>query len=120
MKKIVCLAAMLICLALSAQSLADKVNPLGGTASSYEFSTGNLYPAVGVPFGMHSWTPQTGRNSDGWTYRYDAIRIRGIKLTHQPSPWINDYGSISLMPVGSDLKVRENDRSALFSHEREE
>ncbi|MCL1893246.1 MAG: GH92 family glycosyl hydrolase [Holophagaceae bacterium] len=120
MKKTFCFALLMCCLTLSAQSLADMVDPLGGTASSYEFSHGNVYPATAVPFGMHAWTPQTGRNGDGWTYRYDAIKIRGIKLTHQPSPWINDYGSISLMPVGHELKVRENDRAAFFSHEREE
>jgi predicted alpha-1,2-mannosidase len=114
------LALALSSLSLPGQSLADKVNPLGGTASSYEFSSGNVYPAVGVPFGMHTWTPQTGRNGNGWTYRYDAIRIQGIKLTHQPSPWINDYGCISLMPVGEDLKVKEADRAAFFSHDREE
>lgn len=120
MKNTIYLALALSCISLSGQSLADKVDPLGGTASSYEFSHGNVYPAVAVPFGMHAWTPQTGRNGDGWTYRHDAIRIRGIKLTHQPSPWINDYGSISLMPVGHELIVRENDRAALFSHERED
>lgn len=120
MKKLNCLVFLFACMTLPAQSLADKVDPLGGTASSFEFSRGNVYPAVAVPFGMHTWTPQTGRNGDGWTYRYDAIRIRGIKLTHQPSPWINDYGCISLMPVGSELKVKEADRAALFSHDREE
>jgi len=116
----IAIAMALLSTALSAQSLADKANPLGGTASSVEFSRGNLYPAVAMPFGMHAWTPQTGKNGDGWTYRYDAIRIRGLKLTHQPSPWINDYGCISLMPVGPELKVKEADRAAFFSHDREE
>ena len=100
--------------------LADYVNPLGGTDSARVFSRGNLYPAVSVPFGMNAWTPQTGENVDGWTYQYSAIRLRGLKLTHQPSPWINDYGSISLMPVTGDLKVREKERASLFTHDREE
>ena len=46
---------------------ADEVNPLVGTASSYELSTGNTYPAIAMPFGMNAWTPQTGKNGDGWT-----------------------------------------------------
>ena len=96
------------------------MNPLGGTDSTVAFSRGNLYPAVSVPFGMNAWTPQTGENVDGWTYQYSAIRIRGLKLTHQPSPWINDYGALSLMPVTGELKVREKERAALFSHDREE
>jgi len=103
-----------------AKPLADYVNPLGGTDSTIAFSRGNLYPAVSVPFGMNAWTPQTGENVDGWTYQHSAIRLRGLKLTHQPSPWINDYGSLSLMPVTGELKVREKARAALFSHDREE
>ena len=102
------------------KALADYVNPLGGTDSSPSFSRGNLYPAVSVPFGMNAWTPQTGENVDGWTYQHSAIRIRGLKLTHQPSPWINDYGAFSLMPVTGELKVREKERASLFSHDREE
>ena len=104
----------------ASKALADYVNPLGGTDSTVTFSRGNLYPAVSVPFGMNAWTPQTGENVDGWTYQYSAIRIRGLKLTHQPSPWINDYGALSLMPVTGELKVREKERAALFSHAREE
>ena len=77
----------------------DFVNPLVGTASSFELSTGNTYPAIARPWGMNFWTPQTGRNCDGWTYTYSATKIRGLKQTHQPSPWINDYGQFSLMPV---------------------
>jgi predicted alpha-1,2-mannosidase len=103
-----------------AKALADYVNPLGGTDSTVAFSRGNLYPAVSVPFGMNAWTPQTSDNADGWTYQYAALRIRGLKLTHQPSPWINDYGAFSLMPVTGELKVREKERAALFSHAREE
>ena len=106
--------------AASTKPLADYVNPLGGTDSAMAFSRGNLYPAVSVPFGMNAWTPQTGENVDGWTYQHSAIRVRGLKLTHQPSPWINDYGSLSLMPVTGALKVREKERAALFSHDREE
>ena len=71
----------------------DYVNPLTGTASTYQLSTGNTYPAIALPWGTHFWTPQTGRNRDGWTYTYSATTIRGLKQTHQPSPWINDYGS---------------------------
>lgn len=101
------------------QAPVKWVNPLGGTDSSHAFSRGNLYPAVAVPFGMNAWTPQTGLDPDGWTYRYDAQQIRGLKLTHQPSPWINDYGSLSLMPMSGELRVLDKDRGAYFSHERE-
>ena len=97
----------------------DYVNPLVGTASTYEISTGNTYPAVAVPWGMNFWTPQTGADGDGWTYRYDATHIRGLKQTHQPSPWINDYGAFSLMPVTTGPYLDERQRASWFSHKAE-
>ena len=78
---------------------ADHVTTLMGTLSEYALSTGNTYPATALPWGMNFWTPQTGKMGDGWTYRYDAHQIRGFKQTHQPSPWINDYGQFAIMPV---------------------
>ncbi len=97
----------------------DYVNPLTGTASTYELSTGNTYPAIALPWGMHFWTPQTGRNGNGWTYTYSATKIRGLKQTHQPSPWINDYGSFSLMPVTTGPVYDEEGRQSWFSHKAE-
>lgn len=97
----------------------DWVNPLMGTQSSYELSHGNTYPAVALPWGMHAWTPQTGRNNDGWIYTYDAKKIRGFKQTHQPSPWMNDYGPFSLMPVVGKKVFDEDDRGSWFSHKAE-
>lgn len=97
----------------------DYVNPLMGTASTYELSTGNTYPAIALPWGMNFWTPQTGRNGDGWTYTYSATKIRGLKQTHQPSPWINDYGSFSIMPVTTGPVYDEEGRQSWFSHKAE-
>ena len=97
----------------------DYVNPLVGTLSSYNLSTGNTYPAIAVPWGMNFWTPQTGRDGDGWTYRYDATHIRGFKQTHQPSPWINDYGAFSLMPVTTGPVFDQDARASWFSHKAE-
>ena len=77
------------------QKLTDLVNPLMGTDSNHSLSNGNTYPAIARPWGMNFWTPQTGRMGDGWGYTYDATKIRGIKQTHQPSPWINDYAAFS-------------------------
>jgi len=97
----------------------DYVNPLSGTASTYELSTGNTYPAIALPWGMNFWTPQTGRDGNGWTYTYSATKIRGLKQTHQPSPWINDYGAFSLMPVTTGPIYDEEGRQSWFSHKAE-
>lgn len=101
------------------QDPVDYVNPLTGTASSFELSTGNTYPAIALPWGMNFWTPQTGRNGDGWTYTYSANKIRGFKQTHQPSPWINDYGAFSIMPVTTGPVYDEEGRQSWFSHKAE-
>ena len=98
---------------------ADYVTTLMGTLSEHAFSTGNTYPATAVPWGMNFWTPQTGKMGDGWTYRYDAHLIRGFKQTHQPSPWINDYGQFVIMPVKDASKVDEEARASWFSHKSE-
>lgn len=119
---VVALATAMSAVALEAQdlSLVDRVNPLVGTLSSFEVSTGNTYPVISRPWGMNSWTPQTGKMGDGWQYTYTAGRIRGFKQTHQPSPWINDYGQFSIMPVvGAEPTFDEEKRASWFSHKAE-
>ena len=101
-------------------SPVDYVNPLMGTDSSPGLSNGNTYPAVAVPWGMNFWTPQTGPMGHGWAYTYNADKIRGFKQTHQPSPWMNDYGQFSLMPVTGGMKFNQDDRASWFSHKAEE
>lgn len=98
----------------------DNVSVLVGTMSKHSLSTGNTYPAIARPWGMNFWTPQTGTMGDGWTYCYTADRIRGFKQTHQPSPWINDYGQFALMPVTGDPVFNQDDRASWFSHKAEE
>ena len=122
MKKTI-LLALGFCAALSMNaqktSYADYVNPLVGSDSSYELSTGNTYPAVALPWGMNFWTPQTGKMGDGWQYTYSAHKIRGIKQTHQPSPWINDYGEFAIMPMTGKPIADEAERASWFSHKGE-
>jgi predicted alpha-1,2-mannosidase len=97
----------------------EYVNPLMGTMSKPSLSNGNTYPAIGVPWGMNLWSPQTGNMGDGWMYRYDADRIRGFKQTHQPSPWMNDYGQFAIMPVTGKARFTQDDRASWFSHKAE-
>ena len=98
---------------------ADYVSTLVGTLSEHSFSTGNTYPATAVPWGMNFWTPVTGKMGDGWAYRYDAHQIRGFEQTHQPSPWINDYGQFAIMPVRDVAAVDQDSRASWFSHKSE-
>ncbi len=97
----------------------DYVTTLMGTMSKHSLSTGNTYPAIAMPWGMNFWTPQTGKMGDGWTYSYTADKIRGLKQTHQPSPWMNDYGQFALMPVTGAPIYDEEARASWFSHKAE-
>ena len=99
--------------------LVDYVNPLMGTDSKKSMSNGNTYPAIATPLGMNFWTPMTAEMGNGWTYNYDDDKIRGIKQTHQPSPWINDYAAFSFMAVTGELKYQEDERASWFSHKAE-
>ncbi len=120
------LFSMLIALALCVTAMGrhyepvDYVSTLVGTQSSYAISTGNTYPAVCMPWGMNFWTPQTGKMGNGWTYTYTADKLRGFKQTHQPSPWINDYGQFTIMPETGEAPIfDEEKRASWFSHKAE-
>ncbi|MBO0935699.1 GH92 family glycosyl hydrolase [Fibrella sp. HMF5335] len=97
----------------------EWVNPLMGTDSKPSLSNGNTYPAIALPWGMNFWMPQTGRMGDGWAYTYAADKIRGFKQTHQPSPWMNDYGQFSIMPMTGRPRFVEEQRASWFTHKSE-
>ncbi len=112
----------LLCASLTKAQEKDfvsYVNPLVGTQSSFEFSSGNTYPATAMPWGMNFWTPRTGKMGDGWQYTYTANKIYGFEQTHQPSPWINDYGEFTIMPMTGSPETDETKRASWFSHKGE-
>lgn len=117
--------AMSAGLAVKAQTVlkvtdpVEWVNPLMGTDSKGSLSNGNTYPAIALPWGMNFWMPQTNTIGNGWAYQYSADKIRGFKQTHQPSPWINDYGQFAIMPVTGKLKFTQDDRASWYSHKAE-
>lgn len=121
MKKltILALALMATCAGMAQSQPVDYVSTLVGTQSTFQLSTGNTYPATAMPWGMNFWTPQTGKMGDGWTYGYQANKIRGLKQTHQPSPWINDYGQFAIMATTGKPVFDEEGRASWFSHKAE-
>lgn len=119
-----CLSALALVTVMNASALdkldpVDYVNPLVGTLSKVSLSTGNTYPAIALPWGMNFWMPQTGKMGDGWAYVYTADKLRGFKQTHQPSPWINDYGQFAIMPITGKPVFNEDERASWFSHKAE-
>jgi len=119
LRKLVGLFLLFASIAGSAQEPVDYVNTLMGTMSKRELSTGNTYPVIARPWGMNFWSPQTGRMGDGWMYTYTADKIRGFKQTHQPSPWMNDYGQFAIMPITGHAVFDEDERASWFSHKAE-
>lgn len=127
MKKLFLFLFTLVTCSVSAQTvLVDKVtdpvewvSPLVGTDSKHSLSNGNTYPAIALPWGMNFWMPQTGKMGDGWGYQYSADKIRGFKQTHQPSPWMNDYGQFAIMPVTGKMRFDQDSRASWFSHKAE-
>ena len=115
----ICFTLMAHAIRVNLQNAVDFVNPLMGSDSDHGLSTGNTYPAIAMPWGMNFWVPQTGKMGDGWIYTYSARKIRGLKQTHQPSPWINDYGQFSLMPTVGKPIFDEEKRASWFSHKAE-
>jgi len=115
------LAFSMMNLILQAQTmdLLKYVNTLQGTDSKPEYSNGNTYPTVAVPYPMHAFSAQTGKNGDGWKYQYSATTIRGFQQTHQCSPWVRDYATLTLMPQIGNLVVDERERATGFSHDDE-
>ena len=100
----------------SQDDFTQYVNPLIGSDSSHALSNGNTYPAIALPWGMNFWTPQTGKMGDGWIYTDKNSGLVGLRQTHQPSPWIGDYGAFSIMPITGKLKVLENERKSQFNN----
>ena len=104
---------------VSPVDFVDLVTPLMGTDNTKELSCGNLSPAICRPWGMNVWTPQTGKMGNGWIYLYADRRIRGFRQTHQPSPWIGDYGQFAVMPITGKTVFKEDERASWFTHKTE-
>ncbi len=101
------LCGVLLALATAARAAAadDRlalVNPLQGTDSNIGLSHGGTLPLVATPWGMTNWAPQTN-GGWGWWFHPDARQCRGLRATHQPSPWMGDYGQVLLMPQAGPL-----------------
>ncbi|WP_256010631.1 GH92 family glycosyl hydrolase [Desertivirga xinjiangensis] len=111
----------------------DYVDPLIGTGISTTESArlhsqdgselrGQTFPAVGVPHGMTSWTPQTQATETKCVapYYYEDKKIQGFRASH----WLSgsctqDYGSMTIMPMKGALEIDPIKRASNFSHAKE-
>ena len=84
------------------------VNICQGTKSVARYSRGNTLPLTQRPFGMISFAPQT-KGGTNWFFHPDEPSLEGVRLTHQPSPWISDYGTILITPQSDVIKDNYSD-----------
>ncbi|RZU40010.1 GH92 family glycosyl hydrolase [Edaphobacter modestus] len=114
MAKIILLFLCLASFPLSsyAQAVEDLVHPLVGTERE-----GQTYPAVGVPFAMTNWTPQTraGETKCIAPYYFTDAKIQGFRGSHFLSgSCVPDYGSITLMPGIGEVMTGAVERASSF------
>ncbi|KJQ78403.1 alpha-1,2-mannosidase [Streptococcus infantis] len=83
--------------------ILESIDTRFGTASKHAFSRGNTLPYTGVPFGMNYFVPQTSDQEGSWFFDPHLPIFQGIRLTHQPSPWIGDYSWLLLTPVTGEI-----------------
>ena len=83
--------------------ILETIDTRFGTASKHAFSRGNTLPYAGVPFGMNYFVPQTSDQEGSWFFDPHLPIFQGIRLTHQPSPWIGDYSWLLLTPVTGEI-----------------
>lgn len=83
--------------------ILESIDTRFGTASKHAFSRGNTLPYTGVPFGMNYFVPQTSDQEGSWFFDPHLPIFQGIRLTHQPSPWIGDYSWLLLTPVAGEI-----------------
>ncbi|ACT95943.1 GH92 family glycosyl hydrolase [Dyadobacter fermentans] len=84
---------------------------------------GQTIPAVGVPNGMTQWTPQTRATETKCIapFYYNDNQFQGFRGTH----WLNgscvqDYGSVTIMPLSGELITDAEKRASVFSHDKEQ
>lgn len=96
------------------------VRPTMGTASNPDMSYGGTCPAVSLPWGMNAWTPCTQYRGSYLTYDFSSVRINGFMQTHTVSPYEQDFGTFSIMPVRGGAPADMKGRASIFAHKQEE
>lgn len=91
-----------------------------GTASVRRFSHGNTLPYTQLPWAMVGFVPQSNGHEGGWYFHAHDHSLEGIRLTHQPSPWIGDYGTILMTPQSGTRGLYEDYASGWSGYRPEE
>ena len=85
------------------KTILETIDTRYGTDNSHSFSHGNTLPYTGAPFCMNYFVPQSSHTDGAWFFKPDLPIFQGIRLTHQPSPWIGDFSWLLLTPVTENI-----------------
>lgn len=96
----------------------ESIDTRHGTLNKPGFSNGNTLPYTGEPFGMHYFVPQS-QGGSSWYFDPTFPVTQGIRLTHQPSPWMGDYSWLLFTPVSGRLSA-DNVESLQSSYKESE
>ena len=95
----------------------EYVNVQMGTFNTRRFSSGNVLPIASVPHGMASFTIQNEKSAGSWFYSPYSKSFEGLRLTHQPSPWVGDYGYLIITGQRGPLYFDEERRWSSYDNE---
>lgn len=87
--------------------ILETIDTRYGTDNSHSISHGNTLPYTGAPFGMNYFVPQSSHTDGSWFFSPDSPIFQGIRLTHQPSPWIGDYSWLLITPVSEKIQYSD-------------
>jgi predicted alpha-1,2-mannosidase len=66
---------------------------------------------------LAAFAPQTDTSRKEWFYNPKDRCIEGIRLTHQPSPWIGDFAHFTFLPQSEEPRVSVDARWSGMRHE---
>lgn len=89
-----------------------------GTASDPRLSRGNTLALTQLPFAMNGFTLQTRSSGGNWFFDPQDRSLEGIRLTHQPSPWIGDYTPLAFLAERGTAYAKPDERYSFFRPER--
>lgn len=95
----------------------DYVNIKVGTDNHPRFSGGNVLPMTALPHAMAAFVPQTSGARGAFFYSPRDRYIEGVRLTHQPSPWVGDFSWFTFMPQSNAPYIQPDLRWSSFRPE---
>ena len=93
-------------------NVLDLIDTRQGTNNQYSLSNGNTLPYTTLPFGMNAFVMQSRMNDVRYFNAHDHTTY-GVRLSHQPSPWMGDYAFV----VFNILHLNDEEEAKLMNED---